>query len=434
VGALCFAMALNQIRWSLFQVIQRSDERDHNMSPMNGDCNCVNKTNVNPAHRDREKSTIATFTADERLVPASMQNTVQNNKQNEESFAACLLMKDDNHWLIEWLAYHYYVLPLRHLIVVRDPNSATSPSKVLKRWENRINITVWTDQNIIPKWVLRKHNANNTMDAVRLHRYRQQFFYARCLKAFKNDEQRTWVMMTDTDEFIRPNLYHSEANSTKSWSLCQDGSVLKVLQEQINSRSLQDMSWLKPKCLHVPRIQIAAKEHNNESYFSTIVSADSNGSFDNADGGLNASDFLTTRWQCHNGQEIITGHNLDGKNLVNVAWLKASEIPRKAESVHYVIPEYCPATEGGRLHHRDSFLMAYHHPGTFEQFTSREDPRNDIEKRPKRNFKTWKSLGQNPAATIRDATAGDWLPGFINKVGLKRALGLLKGVGVVDEE
>jgi len=34
--------------------------------------------------------------------------------------AACLVIKDDNDRLVEWIAYHYQVLPLRFLVVGVD--------------------------------------------------------------------------------------------------------------------------------------------------------------------------------------------------------------------------------------------------------------------------------------------------------------------------
>ena len=40
------------------------------------------------------------------------------SQRTNSSMAACLLMKDDNHHLIEWIAYHYLVLPLRYLVIV----------------------------------------------------------------------------------------------------------------------------------------------------------------------------------------------------------------------------------------------------------------------------------------------------------------------------
>jgi hypothetical protein len=63
------------------------------------------------------------------------------------SISACLLVMDDNHFLIEWLAYHYEVLPLRRLIVARDPRSRMSLSHILRRWKGLINITEWQDDD-----------------------------------------------------------------------------------------------------------------------------------------------------------------------------------------------------------------------------------------------------------------------------------------------
>lgn len=45
---------------------------------------------------------------------------------NQDAFAACLMIMDDNRRLIEWIPYHYYVLPLRHLVVFVDGPSTVS--------------------------------------------------------------------------------------------------------------------------------------------------------------------------------------------------------------------------------------------------------------------------------------------------------------------
>ena len=52
---------------------------------------------------------------------------LSNNQQIMQfaSWSACLLLKDNNIILPEWLAYHYTVLPLRRLIVAVDPSSKT---------------------------------------------------------------------------------------------------------------------------------------------------------------------------------------------------------------------------------------------------------------------------------------------------------------------
>jgi hypothetical protein len=62
------------------------------------------------------------------------------------NFSACLLIKDDNQILPEWIAYHYTVLPLRHLIVAVDPFSLTSPTPILDKFrEIGMDIEVWRD-------------------------------------------------------------------------------------------------------------------------------------------------------------------------------------------------------------------------------------------------------------------------------------------------
>jgi hypothetical protein len=71
----------------------------------------------------------------------------------EKMFGDCLLIKYDNHYLVEWLAYHYHVLPLRHLIVGVDPSSRTSPTQILDRYRDRglIKISEVTDSDFWPK-------------------------------------------------------------------------------------------------------------------------------------------------------------------------------------------------------------------------------------------------------------------------------------------
>jgi hypothetical protein len=68
---------------------------------------------------------------------------------NNATFSACLLIKDDNAILSEWIAYHYHTLNLRHLIVAVDPNSAESPDIILNRWRHNSDIKIyqWKDSD-----------------------------------------------------------------------------------------------------------------------------------------------------------------------------------------------------------------------------------------------------------------------------------------------
>ena len=59
------------------------------------------------------------------------------------SFAACLYWMDDSQRLIEFIAYHYQVLPLRHLVFFKDPKSTEDPLPILDRWRPFMEITYW---------------------------------------------------------------------------------------------------------------------------------------------------------------------------------------------------------------------------------------------------------------------------------------------------
>lgn len=367
---------------------------------------------------------------------SSSRSLVLDREQPDESFSACLLVKDDNHWLVEWLAYHYHVLPLRQLIIVRDPSSWTSPKGILNRWKGRIDITEWADDRVLPQWVRRKFQEEK-ITKVGLHRYRQQFFYAKCLQEFKTRNQ-TWVLLSDVDEFIRPNPYLASDTlpAVAVAPLARPGSVLATMQnhdhaqQQRTSRTTSSMEIdpqvQQPKCLHVPRIQIATKEVPDEDDLPVLLLPQLE---------WNASQFLTTRWLFHNGKEIRAARNLNGKNVVNVARLLPTQIPRKVDNVHTTISDVCPSTAGDRLHHADSWLLIQHYAGTFEQYSYRDDPRDGIAGRPMRMDQTiWQAIGQVPGrADIlrRDNAMLEWLPGFVESVGASEATLLLARVGVV---
>ena len=83
-------------------------------------------------------------------VDPTITANVTLEEEAKNAFSACLIVKDDNHWLIEWLAYHYHVLPLRHLILVTDPTSVTSPTNILGRWSDKMIIEQWNDTDFLP--------------------------------------------------------------------------------------------------------------------------------------------------------------------------------------------------------------------------------------------------------------------------------------------
>ena len=102
--------------------------------------------------------------------------------------AFCLLIKDDNDILSEWVAYHYHVFQMRRLIVAVDPYSKTSPLGLLQPWGKNgfeLNVTLWSDEDYMPaKFYERNANAKG-----KYNRYRrwQVTFISECYRRIYNE-------------------------------------------------------------------------------------------------------------------------------------------------------------------------------------------------------------------------------------------------------
>jgi Glycosyltransferase family 92 len=132
------------------------------------------------------------------------------------SVSACLMFMDDNHRLVEWLAYHYFIMPLRHVIVLPEPDSRTSPMDVLERWKPYMTIEVWND-------TYRINSNDGHADLVR----RQERFYTDC-GLYLRSRNRTWTMFIDVDEF-----WTIDENNVPDWKkrMGEHGAILKLIDE-----------------------------------------------------------------------------------------------------------------------------------------------------------------------------------------------------------
>ena len=402
-----------------------------------------------------------------------------------DPFSACLVIMDDNHWLIEWLAYHYHVLPLRRLIYVQDPRGRTDSKHIFDRWRGKFDLLLpWQDSQFIPRHILKRYQVGNITNAA-LHRYRQKFFYPACLVHFKKlqlQERREkerlaasttspsslsstspntyWVLLADTDEFVRPNSFLRQ-NAKLPSSLFKPGAVSVFLRRQLRADRVVSGTGHTPRlCLNVPRIQMAAKDYSvdppAESPTTKATETDKQqleeglptpphhiGLF-RLPSGLDRTQFLTLRWLYHNGRELMFGsdRDLNGKNIIDVSQIQnvSADIPKQIKNVHRVLPKYCPPSslsssskknrgKKGRLHDRDSWLVINHYLGTFSQQTFRQDPRDvDIPGRSKRtDYQRWKTMGQ--PAHVMDPFILSWLEGFVHSVGHDEAFRLLEHVG-----
>jgi len=147
-----------------------------------------------------------------------------------DSFSACILWMDDNHRLIEWIAYHYYTFKLRYLVVAVDSNSKTTPDEILQRWNGtththntnntdipqRMTTLKWTDMDYMPDSVRSDHQRTNSNNSSSLshsqiqvlgsrkteqYKVRQRWFYEKCTRHLQK-RNRTWTGFVDVDEYI----------------------------------------------------------------------------------------------------------------------------------------------------------------------------------------------------------------------------------------
>ena len=205
----------------------------------------------------------------------------QSNPATRWGLGLCLLIKDDNELLPEFLAYHYHALQMRTLIVAVDPSSQTSPTHILQRFQNilpHLTIHRWKDHVFMPAdfikedfskvpdfiqrnknnathsfWHSPKFKPNNTefeiqraLQNVNNHRFRQVKFAGECIRHLYFHSNRRWITHIDTDEFIvlHPNiLKHPTATRKANHNNIQRAQYRKVaLPPSTNERKNADSS------------------------------------------------------------------------------------------------------------------------------------------------------------------------------------------------
>ncbi|KAL7578062.1 hypothetical protein ACA910_014998 [Epithemia clementina (nom. ined.)] len=108
------------------------------------------------------------------------------------------------------------MLPLRHLVILVDPQSRTLPVEIVNRWRPFLSIELWynnqtnnpnTSTNTNTNTNTNHHpteNTTNNSGGVPLrkeHRLRQSSFYRQCTR-YLRQRNRTWVSFHDADEYV----------------------------------------------------------------------------------------------------------------------------------------------------------------------------------------------------------------------------------------
>jgi hypothetical protein len=301
-------------------------------------------------------------------VPASL---------SDNGMAACLLVMDDNHLLIEWLAYHYHTLPLRYLVVAVDPRSQTRPTAILDRYTSNglTNLTIvqWdTDEAYVTATELaeaeahvRRYFGRQLSPELLRHRARQRMFYYKCLEHVKAQGVYHWTALVDTDEYLTLS-YQTIRNYGRQEipPTTEAGSVLRFLHQEFQRPDTYP-NISKTPCIQIPRIRFGAQESTPGDVEKEVPT------------GFSGQSFGTLRWRKHASEE---NYNLNriSKTLIDVSRVDAADL-QPIDSIHRPIRSFCGHR---KLHIRKSeqVLAIHHYAGTWEQYSFRDDARQGKER------------------------------------------------------
>lgn len=402
-------------------------------------------------------------------VTDSSSNSNSSNNTDTTAFSACLLIKDDNSILNEWIAYHYHVLNLRHIIVAVDPSSATSPADIWQTWRNYTDLTVteWTDTDFMPRSFLTKgyhinprfinadanksawHNGDEdaaTVKADRLqisnHRFRQVTFLSACLRQLKK-EKRTWAMHIDTDEYVVVNpILRQQEQEAQAQSqgkdekqqrksrrqmknvqippLAQANSIRTVLEQLQQDVKLQKQA--NCPCISMPRLLFGSVERNETATASQSTTATGTGT---GAAFFNTTLFETLRWKYH---AALTDkeRNAQPKVMVDVSAVGADDemFDKKAFSIHRPSKKLCRRIDQLTFDMVEKYpLTVNHYVGARERYVARKDTR--------RSDRAYEYKAHVDAGGSDDWIT-TWLDGFVQEQGPENAFALLQDYAVVS--
>jgi hypothetical protein len=395
--------------------------------------------------------------------PPPAQETIPWSPYNSSTFmSSCLLWMDDNHYLVEWMAYHYTVLPLRRLIMCIDPKSQTSPLSIVERYSSRglMNVTIWYEDDFYPKEI--RNQSRNVSDPVLLFRRRQKNCYLQCMKTLKEDytiPQMNYFAHTVTPPPPTTTQHHPHATNTTTTSInvlfvpnqpgkeeeegAQQPPIWVTIYDMdefivFNHLSPEPSIGLKelkptvlelltsPKnviarypnpCVPMSRSSISILE-SNESDVQVFVPPSLMQSHP-----VNGMNLKTLRYPY-----IIPGA-MFGKALLDLRYADSERDFRIGNiNVHRPLKNHCPKKRMGMRPSRGA-LGVYHYPGTLEQFTFRSGDARNWTRIPEK----YAMLNKTRAQVTESSNARlSWLPGLVDQVGTEVALALLHGAGEVN--
>jgi hypothetical protein len=317
--------------------------------------------------------------------------------------AACLMVRDDNLLLPEWIAYHFTVLPLRDLVIAADLGSTQDVTLISNKWTSLLNMTVWNASHFMNRF----GEISVPLDDTNHHYlHRQRAFITTCAEYFKR-LNKTWVAFVDTDEYITINrmpLYHEERHGSlvvgQRRAALQSSTVLEAIQA---AEAVMDTP-LKP-CHGMPRLLYGALEN--------ITCKDATGVKDTIHRNRFSYVPTTIRYAQHATKGAFYPSKW-GKVLVDVSRLSWESLQHKPKSSHR------PFQQCGKplFDFNQSILQVNHYLGSWERYSARPDER--------RSREAFEERAYFSHGVSCDDRLWEWFPRFVNRVGMDRARDLLK--------
>jgi hypothetical protein len=375
---------------------------------------------------------------------------LMNPPPTEETMNACLFIMDDTIRLMEWLAYHYTVLPLGHLVVAIDPKSKRIDkiNSILNMWRDYITIdayyndtfltlapdegwgrSVWGPNNRPRGWFKNKNGFTYRSQA---HKRRQNFFSGYCFGELYEKNKRGWTILTDTDEFITFNYRYPETEDASKY----DSETLYTSRDEIDldramKLPVRDLlgnmtprvtiaqylatydkvyaGTTKERCMRIPGLTFTSHESN-----ASVISADS-------PDGMDGSHLMTLRQRKHAAKDgSFSKAMLHLRTATGKEWFQFGTVL----NVHTPNRRMCGKTtkksfSGSGADYISSLFRIHHYKaGTIESFLERAGDW--------RGGGLWRFYFDRSSDTVgenNDLT--HWFKWFVDKVGRKAADTLL---------
>jgi hypothetical protein len=293
----------------------------------------------------------------EEFVPSKTRHT-----SSKAGMAACLMVRDDNLLLPEWIAYHFTTLPLNDLVVAADLGSTQDVSLITKKYESLLNITVWNASDFVLRFGEIPVPLNDTN-----HHYlhRQRAFISSCAEYFKH-LNKTWVAFVDTDEYItinRAEIRNDSKDQADQAVMKQRRAALqhspKTVWEALHAAN--EISPLLP-CHGMPRLLYGSLEN---------VTCDNDQSVKDMFHQYDFQYVPTTIRYVQHARKGAFYPSKWGKVLVDVSRLSWDSLGQKPKSSHRPFQE-CPKPFFG---FDESILQVNHYLGSWERYSARSDAR-----------------------------------------------------------